>query len=96
MENEVRKKRLMRKRIGRLDSGLCEVSLGLGGRALCRSPEFGQELRLLQHGLGGLCLEIRRIAVLAEDSLHEHAEMRADVLADGPVNRDVGARSCRA
>ena len=48
-------------------------------------------VRLLQHRLRRLLLLVRRIAVLAQDALHEHAQLGADVLAQRPVDRDVVA-----
>ncbi len=38
----------------------------------------------------GLGLLVGRVAVLAEAALHEDAEVGPDVLADGPVDGDVG------
>jgi hypothetical protein len=49
------------------------------------------ELRLLQHRLRRLLLLVRRVAVLAQDALDEHAELGANVLAQGPVDGHVGA-----
>lgn len=54
-------------------------------------PDFGQHFRLLQHCLRRLLLLVGRIAVFAEDTLDEHAQLRADVFADGPVDGDVFA-----
>jgi hypothetical protein len=50
-----------------------------------------QRLRLFQHGLGGLLLLVRGIAVSAEDALDDGAEVGADALAEGPVHGDVVA-----
>ena len=60
--------------------------------AIAHSAE--SNVRLLQHGLRRLLLLVRRIAVLAQDALHQHAQLGADVLAQRPVDRDVArARS---
>ena len=62
---------------------------GKGGATLPTSPRV--DFRLLQHRLRRLLLLVRRVAVLAQDALHEDPELGADVLADGPVDGDVGA-----
>ena len=50
-----------------------------------------QDLGLLEHGSRRLLLLVRWVAVLAEDALDEDPQLRPDVVADGPVNRDVCA-----
>jgi hypothetical protein len=44
-----------------------------------------EQLGLLQHRLRRLPLFVRGTAVLPQDALHDHAQMRTDVLPDGPV-----------
>ena len=57
--------------------------------ALSSHPFLRQHLGLLQHGLRRLLLLVRRVAVLAQDALHDHAQLRPHVLAHRPVDGDV-------
>ena len=50
-------------------------------------PLRRQQRRLLQHRLRRLLLLVRRIPTLPQDALHEHAQLRAHVLAQCPVDR---------
>src|SRR5437879_7282909 len=52
-------------------------------------PLGAEHFRLLQHRLRRLFLLVGRIAVLAQDALHDYAELRSDVLANRPVDSHV-------
>ena len=54
-------------------------------------PTCRQHFGLLNHRSRGAVLLVRRIAVLAQDALDETAEVGAHVLAQRPVDGDVGA-----
>jgi phosphoserine phosphatase len=57
----------------------------LGGvHFLAVSPFRAQQFRLLQHGLGGLFLLVRRVAEFAENAFHHDAQFGVDgfTLAD--------------
>jgi hypothetical protein len=56
-------------------------------------PDLGQHLCLFKHRLGSLLPPVRRVAILAEDALHQHPEMSADVVADRPVDGHILADS---
>ena len=47
-----------------------------------RRPVLAQQFRLLQHRLRGLLLLVRRVAVLSQDALDHHPQLRADALLD--------------
>lgn len=44
---------------------------------LSRNPVLAQRLRLEQHRLHGVVLEVGRIAVVPQDPLHDHLDLRA-------------------
>src|SRR5436309_13810738 len=54
-----------------------------------KRPSLREDLGLLQNGLGGLFLLIRRIAMPPENALHVYAKLCANVLAYCPINCDV-------
>ena len=53
------------------------------------SARYTRETRLPR-----LLLLVGRVAVIPQDSLHQHAQLRAHVLADRPVDGDVPADCC--
>src|SRR4051794_8628686 len=58
--------------------------------ARSRGPNPRQGFGLLEYELRGFLLLIGRVPVLAQDPLDENAEVRTHVLANSPVDRDVG------
>ncbi len=60
---------------------------------LCHCPALGEGLRLLDHRVGGLGLQVRGVAVRPQDPLHGDAQLGAHVLPQGPVDRDLALRS---
>ena len=55
-----------------------------------RKPKPRKAPRPACGGAGGGSLLVGRVAVLPDDALDESAQVGADVLAQGPVNGDVG------
>ena len=49
-------------------------------------PLRAQQLRLREHGLHGLLLQVRRVAVFVQDATHHHADLRPRALAKIPVD----------
>ena len=52
-------------------------------------PRRRQQFGLLQHQIGSGFLQIGRVAVFAQDALHQHANLGPRTLLDRPVDRDV-------
>ena len=68
-----------------LVAGALALRRKLGGLRMSRRRPFRRELlRLFEHRLRRLLLLVRRVAVLAQNSLHQHPKLRVDVLPDSP------------
>ena len=52
-------------------------------------PTLAKDFRLLQNEFSRPCLLVWRIAVLAQDTLDDDAQLGADVFANRPVDRHV-------
>src|SRR4051794_17816173 len=56
-----------------------------------RGPLVGEGFQLLDDLVDGVLLLLRWVAVLGEETLDDRAEAGLDVVAGGPIDREVGA-----
>ncbi len=67
-------------------SNFTSAGLVLIRTALSPHPFRREQLRLLQHGLGGSFLLVGGITVFPQDAPHQHTKFGADVLPHDPVD----------